>query len=224
MRIAAALLLLGLSSGAAWAEKSDKAADPKARLVFERTKSTRATYALYSWNWVKGSGFEAGPHWSAEFHQGQRHRVETPHLRLVADCAAGTGTLLRVDSGATEEGASVAKAACGINSNFPIRSLEWLGRKRSRFGRVDRVRILDSTDERLYAVDEAGVLVAAEIFPRDPAAGYCVQQEPLAVERTLPAGDLFSAESLAESFAARRLSHPPAAPVGDLWLGSRRCV
>jgi hypothetical protein len=202
----------------------EKGVDPRARSVFERTKSTQATYALYSWNWVKGSGFESGPHWSAEFHQGHLHRVETPHVRLVADCAAGTGTLFRVDTGETEKGSSVAKAACGINSNLPIRSLEWLGRKRSRFGRIDMIRILDPADERLYAVDEAGVLVASEIFPRDAAAGYCVQQEPLAVERSLPAGDLFKAESLSESFAAEKMGDPPAAAAGDLWLGSRRCV
>jgi hypothetical protein len=173
---------------------------------------------------VKGSGFEAGPHWSAEFHRGPLHRVETPNVRLVANCAAGTGTLLQVDRNETESGARVAHAACGINSNLPLRSLEWLGRKSSRFGPVETIRILDSTDERLYAVDETGVLVASEIFPRDPAAKYCVQQEPAAIERRLPAADIFSPGSLGRSFAAERFRTPPKAPVGDLWLGTRRCV
>ncbi|HYJ82478.1 MAG TPA: hypothetical protein VEW26_06510, partial [Allosphingosinicella sp.] len=77
---------------------------------------------------------------------------------------------------------------------------------------------------RLYAVDDKGALVASEIFPRDPAAGYCVQQEPLAVERGLPAEDMFSTQSLDRSFAATRFQAAPRAPVGDLWLGERRCV
>ena len=73
------------------------------RLVaFERTKRTRATYALYSWNWIKGDGFEGGPQWSAEFHRGTLHRVETPRFRVVADCAAGTGAMIDVDSGRIE--------------------------------------------------------------------------------------------------------------------------
>jgi hypothetical protein len=198
--------------------------DARARAVFERTKQARATYALYSWNWVKESGSEAGPRWGAEFHRGNLHRVETPNIRVIADCAAGTGTMLQVDSGETQSGSGIAGAACGINSNFQIRSLEWLGRKSTRFGPLDRLRILDPANERLYAVDRDGVLVAAEIFPRDGAGGACLQQEPLALEKTLPAEDIFSAESLRKSFAAPRFQSPPKAYSGDLWLGSRRCV
>jgi hypothetical protein len=217
-------MLLSAWTGAGAAEPAETASDPRALAVFERTKQTRATYALYAWNWVKGPGFESGPHWSAEFHSGNAHRVETPHVRVIADCAAGTGTMLNVDKGLTESGTAVARAACGINSNFSLRNLEWVGRKSTRFGQVDIIRILDQSDERIYAVDEIGVLVASEIFPRDPAARYCVQQEPLAVERELPATDMFSAESLGRSFAAERFSTPPLAAVGDLWLGARRCV
>jgi hypothetical protein len=218
---AVALVLLGASTSAAVTEP---APDPRARAVFERTKQTRATYALYAWNWVRGSGFEAGPHWSAEFHRGNLHRVETPHVRVVADCGARTGTMLHVGTNRIESGAGVAGAACGINSNFPLRNLEWLGRRSSRFGPVETLRILDLADERIYAVDETGVLVASEIFPRDPAATYCVQQEPLAIERKLPAKDMFSTKSLGRSFAAGRFLASPTAAVGDLWLGTRRCV
>ena len=200
-------------------------ADKRAQALYERTKSTRATYALYSWNWVRGPGGKAAvPRWSAEFHQGKLHRVETPHIRIVADCEAGQGTLLDVATDRTESGPAIARAACGINSNFEMRQLEWLGRRESRFGPVDALRILDPADERLYVVDEAGMLVASEIFPRDPSADYCVQQEPLAVERRLPADDIFSAASLRESFAAGRFTDLPPAPVGDLWLGTRRCT
>jgi len=224
MARALALWLFFAVAGAACAEAAEPAPDPRAKAAFERTKRTRETYALYSWNWVKGSGFETGPHWSAEFHRGTLHRVETPHVRLVADCAAGTGTMLRVDTGQIENGAAVAGAACGINSNFPVRNLEWLGRKATRFGTLDMLRVVDHADERLYAVDQAGVLVASEIFPRDKASGSCLQQEPLAVEKALPAEDMFSEASLQKSFAADRFQSPPKAYVGDLWLGTRRCV
>ncbi len=198
--------------------------DPRALAAFERTKRTRETYALYSWNWVKGAGFGTGPRWSAEFHRGNLHRVETPRIRIVADCAAGAGTMFDVASGRTESGASVAWAACGISSSFPIRDLEWLGRKETRFGPLDMLRVLDKSDERIYAVDRSGVLVASEVFPRDKGSGSCLQQEPLAVEKVLPAGDLFSQASLRKSFAAARFEAPPETYSGDLWLGARRCL
>ncbi|HEY0130615.1 MAG TPA: hypothetical protein VGB57_04350 [Allosphingosinicella sp.] len=150
--------------------------------------------------------------------------METPHVRVVADCATGTGSMLQVGSGQIESNSAIAGAACGINSNFPIRNLEWLGRKATRFGALDVLRVVDSGDERIYAVDNAGVLVASEIFPRGKGSGSCLQQEPLAVETTLPAEDMFSAESLHKSFAAARFQSPPKAYVGDLWLGTRRCV
>lgn len=218
------LSLLCAAMVAACADSAEPAPDPRALAALERTRTTRATYALYAWNWVKGSGYGTGPRWSAEFHRGHLHRVETPHVRLIADCSARTGTMLQVDSGKIESGAAIAGAACGIQSNSPVRALEWLGRKESRFGPVDMLRVTDPADERIYAVDPSGVLVASEIFPRDKAAGYCLQQEPLAVERSLPAEDMFSQESLRTSFAAARFQAPPEAYAGDLWLGARRCV
>jgi hypothetical protein len=224
VRIAVAVLLSLAASGVAGAKPAEPAADPRAQAAFDRTKRTESTYALYAWNWVKGPGFPTGPHWSAEFHRGHLHRVETPHVRVVADCAAGTGTTLDVATGRSETGPAAARGACGINSNFPVRDLEYLGRRDSRFGGLDLLRILDPADERLYAVDDNGVLVASEIFPRDPAARYCVQQEPLAVEKVLPAEDMFSAQSLQRSFAASRFEAVPGSPVGDLWFGNRRCV
>jgi hypothetical protein len=216
-------LVFALAADAS-ARPAPPSSDARAGAVFERTKQARATYALYSWNWVKEAGSGAGLQWAAEFHRGSLHRVETPNIRVVADCAAGTGTMLQVDSGETRSGPGIAGAACGINSNFQIRRLQWLGRKATRFGPLERLRILDPANERLYAVDRDGILVAAEIFPRDGAGGGCLQQEPLALEKTLPAQNIFSEESLGKSFAAPRFRSPPKAYSGDLWLGSRRCV
>lgn len=211
-------------AGTSCAEAAAPGPDARAKAAFERTKRTRATYALYSWNWIEGAGFEGGPQWSAEFHRGTLHRVETPRFRVVADCAAGTGAMIDVDSGRIESNSAIAGAACGINSNFPIRNLEWLGRTETRFGTVDRLRVVDPEDERIYAVSRAGVLVASEVFPRGKGTGSCLQSEPLAVEKTLPARDMFSEASLSRSFAAARFGAPPRAYSGDLWLGTRRCV
>ena len=221
---ALALWLLAAAAAAPGGEEAEPAGDPRAVAAFERTKRTRETYALYAWNWVKVPGLETGPQWSAEFHRGDLHRVETPQVRVVADCAAGTGTMYEVASGRTASGGAAAAAACGINSNFPIRRLEWMGRRKTRFGPLDMLRVVDLADERIYAVDRAGVLVAAEVFPRVKGSGSCLQQEPLAVEKILPAEDMFSEASLRKSFAAARFGSPPKAYVGDLWLGRRRCV
>jgi hypothetical protein len=89
---------------------------------------------------------------------------------------------------------------------------------------VDMLRVVDPADERIYAVDRAGVLVASEIFPRGKVPGSCLQQEPLAIEKTMPAEDMFSKASLQQSFAAGRFAARPKTYVGDLWLGARRCV
>ena len=157
----------------------------------------------------EGSGIDAGPHWSAEFHRGPLHRVETPHVRLVADCAAGTGTLLQVDRTETESGARVARAACGINSDLPA--------ARPRMARPQEPPCRSGRDPRILRSDRRASLCGRRHrdtgrlrdFPRDPAAGYCVQQEPLALERRLPATDIFSPRSLGRSFAAEQFGARP---------------
>ena len=196
--------------------------DPRA--VVERTRTTESTYALYAWNWVRDPDGSRRREWSAEFHSGTRHRVETPAVRIVADCAAHTGTALDVTSGESIEGPSVAAAACGISAHAPVRSLEWLGRRDSRFGPVDLLRLVDPENERTYAVSAEGILVAAEIFASDPQAAHCVQNEAVAVERTLPEGDFFSVESLARSVVADRYREPPEAAFADLWTRQLSCI
>ena len=214
----AAAFLLAASGPAA--EPAD-AVDPRA--VVERTRTTNSTYALYAWNWVRDPDGSRRREWSAEFHSGTRHRVETPAVRIVADCAARTGTAFDVTSGESVEGPSVAAAACGISAHAPVRSLEWLGRRDSRFGPVDLLRLVYPDNERTYAVSPEGILVAAEIFASDPQVTHCVQNEAVAVERALPAGNIFSAESLARSVVAESYREPPASASADLWTRLLSC-
>jgi hypothetical protein len=227
MRRALALLLICALAGPALAKKprpTKRPADPRAQEVFDRTKAIEATYALYDWNWRRGNDGHVSLHWSAEFHRGSLHRMETPHLRAVADCSARKGTLVEVPSGRTESHAWIANAICGIRSDKIMYSLEYVGRRNSRFGPIDTIRVTELLNERFYGVNQAGIIVAAEYFSTDSALKGCVQTEPLAVEKELPAADMFSVESLARSFVPEKYQKGPEAPAGDLWSGSRRCV
>jgi hypothetical protein len=226
VRLAPALLLLCVLSGPALAKKRPVRipADPKAQTVFDRTKTIQATYALYDWNWRRGDDGRVSLHWSAEFHRGSLHRMETPDLRAVADCSTRKATLVEIRSGRTESHAWIANAICGIRSDKILYSLEYVGRKHGRFGPVDTIRATDLLNERFYTVDEAGIIVATEYFSTDPALKGCVQTEPLAVEKTLPADDMFSVGSLERSFVPEKYRNGPEAPTGELWSGGRRCV
>lgn len=50
------------------------------------TRETRATYSVFFWNVITRPGSPAQAEWSAEFHKGALHRVETPRDRIVANC------------------------------------------------------------------------------------------------------------------------------------------
>lgn len=226
MRRALLLLLLCALSGPAPAKKRPARipADPKAQEVFDRTKAIRATYAIYDWNWRRGGDGRVSLHWSAEFHRGSSHRMETPDLRAVADCSTRQATLLEIRTGSTQSHAWIANAICGIRSDRIVHSLEWVGRKDSRLGPVDTIRLTDLLNERFYTVDSTGIIVATEYFSRDAALKGCVQTEPQAIEKDLPAADIFSVDSLRESVVPEKYRKGPEAPVGDLWRVGRRCV
>jgi hypothetical protein len=211
--------------GAASPEIAHPAAaiDPRAERVVERTRTTNATYARYAWNWVRDADGSSRQEWSAEFHRGTLHRVETPRLRVVADCAERTGSALDIETRESVEGPQVAAVACGIAARAAVESLEWLGARDSRFGPVDLVRLVDASDERIYAVDSHGALVAFEISPRDAASRVCLQGEAVATAPTLPEDDIFSTASLARSVVPEVYRVAPMAPVGDLWTRDPSC-
>jgi hypothetical protein len=223
VKFAAVLGLALLSSASAQEPSASAGIDPRARAAVERSRTTTATYALDAWNWVIEADGEPGPGWSAEFHLGSLHRVETRVARLVANCETRTGTLLIVATGERRTGEAVANSACGVNANPRVERLEWLGRREHRLGPVDMVRLVDPADTRTYAIDGAGVLLAGEILPRDSDALYCVQNEAVAVERTLPEGDIFSEASLARIVTPDRYLAPPVHPTGDLWTREPFC-
>jgi hypothetical protein len=220
--IAALLVASALAQTASPQPGTDPSpADERALAVLERTKTTRATYALYGWNWIQDRDGSLREGWSAEFNSGTRHRVETPEVRVVADCDTQTGTALNVTTGERFSGRQVAQAACGISTARPIFEVTWLGAGPSRFGPVDRLHIADEADERFYVVDPDGILVGAEIY--GVTEPWCLRMEALAVERRLPEGDIFSEQSLDRSVVPRRYTFTPNRYEGDLWTPGRNC-
>lgn len=133
----------------------------------KKTRTTTDSYSVFMWNRITADGQEPVEEWSAEFHQGSLHRVETPRDQIIADCSAMTGTHLKVAKGVRSSDAWIAKAACGINANKPISSSEWLGRVDTKFGAVDRVKLVDGDNIRTYDVADSGALVGATIADLD---------------------------------------------------------
>ena len=164
--------------------------DPKAKAVIERSQRTTASYAQFAWNDVPDDG-EIKDGWSAEFHRGNLHRVETPFVRVIADCKEMIGTRLSVLTGEKITDPSVAKAACGINANFQIHSAKWLGRHETKFGMAERVTAEESI--RTYEVLDSGALVTSVYQGHD--GRQLVNNWSLAISPSAPS-DIFSELSL----------------------------
>lgn len=222
LRAALALSLSCFCLGSACAEAPETKQDPRAVAVFERTKHPSADYAVYQWNWARRSDGEPWGGWSVEFHRGSLHRVELPLVRAVANCTTGAGSIFHVAEGRMEQSETIGNGLCGINSNSDIKRLEWVGRRDSRFGPADLIRVIGEEYQRSYAVSPAGILLGTEYFRQNPASGDCVQNEAIAVEE-VPAGDIFSAELLRRSIVDEKFRTPPAAAAGTLWLSTQRC-
>ncbi len=182
--------------------------------VVVRSKTTRATYALYTWIRMAKTGEPVVEEWSAEFNAGRYHRVETPRDRLVADCEAMTGTALRIPTGEVYSGREVAAAACGIDSNPEVALATWDGEFPSPFGKVDRIRLTNEAFIRIYDVNGDGVIVRADILYNTPGARPTLQTLSTDLFPKIPAGDMFSRESLSVSFVPEAYK---AGPVGHRW-------
>jgi hypothetical protein len=94
-------LLLGLLLAHGPSAPSGPEADASALELFERTKTTRATYSLYTWAWIEepDGGFRA--EWGAEFHSGslRRSRLQPPALLRIATHRQAPGSTSPAESG-----------------------------------------------------------------------------------------------------------------------------
>ena len=145
--------------------------------------------------------------WSAEFHRGQLHRVETPLNRLIADCGKQTGVWLDVATGKRVTSERVAKAACGVNANASVSAMRFLGQQRGRFGMVDQVALTDTDGIRTYDIDQAGAIVAATITGPD-GTKYLEAQATAVL--SYANGDIFSEDSLQRSAVPKQYRLKPA--------------
>lgn len=155
---AAVLVAFGAACSA-----SEPNPEAKAEAAIERSRSTDATYSLYLWNRLTPPGRSAIEEWSAEFHQGSLHRVETPRDRIVANCKTLEGWHLDIRSGSVSKGESVARAACGIHANSAILRKTYEGRLDTDFGASEHLTIYDPGHVRTYLVADNGALLGATI-------------------------------------------------------------
>lgn len=188
------LALVGV--GTAFAE-TESAAD---RLI-ALTRETHATYTLILRNRILRPDGSVYEEWSAEFHDGTLHRVETPRDRVIADCEAGTGSYTDFRNGKLIDGPSVAGMACGINANSPIISAKIEGMRESRFGRATHLVVHDPNYIRTYDVAENGALVGATISDR--SGKRLLTNWAVYLSSDVPPG-IFSRDSLGHSAVSER--------------------
>lgn len=168
--------------------------------VLALTRTTKATYAVCSWNVVTPSDEFQVKEWAAEFHQGDRHRVETPRDRIVANCATGVAQHLDVRTGAVSTAPSLAAAACGVNANRKLAAKQYLGRETGgRFGPVSRISVDDDGNRRTYDVLDDGAIIAATIHDINGSDTERLSSHALTYSHNLPEADIFSTASLGHS-------------------------
>jgi hypothetical protein len=214
MKWAVALGLLAVAApvdAAAVADKATKATEStlKALAILDRTKKVTTTYSVYLWNRITQPGAEPVEEWSAEFHSGDLHRVETPRDRIVADCRAGTGILFSVPNDAFARGPHVANAACGINMNSTILKVEWVGTVKTRFGEAQRIRVVDRDFVRQYDVSREGVLLGSTYTENRPDGRMVIQTEAVGYEAALRDAATFDPASLDKSFVPEDYRRAP---------------
>jgi hypothetical protein len=203
---AIATLSLGLDTTPV---SADQEAIATVGAIIARTKLTRETYAAYYWNSIQHPGQQIVEEWSAEFNSGSLHRVETPRDRVVADCAAQTGTYLSLISGEVVTGPQVARVACGINTNHQFLAVETLGRVETDFGVADRVRVSDAENVRTYDISEAGIILRTSFETNDARHLAVLNMKAINVTHSLPSPDMFDTASLQTSFVSDRFRTAP---------------
>jgi hypothetical protein len=171
-----------------------------ARRVMEKTKTTTSSYSVYFWNKITQPGQSPVEEGSAEFHSGNLHRVETPRDRIVADCRRMSGSYFSVTSGEIIEGPKVAGAACGINANIAIISMELIGDVETKFGKAQRVRVTDAKNVREYDVSQDGVLLKSTYRENRPGGALLIVTEAIKFERHKPDKAMFDKASLSKRY------------------------
>lgn len=199
--IGAAAVLIG--SGSAQALNGSL----RAKAILDTTKTTRSTYSIYIWNTVTNPEKIPFKEASAEYHSGDLHRVETPRDRIIANCREKTGAYLAVTSGKLIEGPSVAAAACGINTNFPILAMASLGEVKTKFGKAQRISVTDAQTVREYDVSPEGILLKSIYRENRVGGAILIVSEVVRLERQVPDQAMFVQTSLSRRYLPLNLKY-----------------
>jgi hypothetical protein len=177
--------------------------DQPAMKVIERTRDTRANYAVVSDVFVAFDGIKPQKFRGGEFHRGGFHRVEELFSRAVADCDKRNGHQLILSLGEIESGSQVADASCGIGPFSETAKVVYLGSIEYGFGTADRVQVDDVDFKRTYDVMPDGAIVR-NIWRQKSRADSLVYQSKakLYCGKALPALG-FTKSSLDESFLSK---------------------
>lgn len=209
-RFAAAGIMLGGLAG--MMPVPDTQSDvARVETIIARSKLTQTTYAVYFWSRIQRPGEKAVEEWSAEFHSGSLHRVETPRDRLIADCAARTGVYLSLTTGKLITGPQVAGVACGISTNQKFLALESLGRIKTHFADADRVRVTDSELVRTYDISDDGIILRTIFETNEAKRQVVLENEAVEIARSLPESNMFDEASLSTSFVPEKFKVAPGA-------------
>ena len=177
--------------------------------LIRRTQTTDATYALVNANEIRrddGTIHEFG----AEYNQGDLHRVETPRDRIVANCRTGWVAHLNIASGEISHEGELSRMACGIYIGDGLRSAKVTGSRESQFGPLQQLSIATFTGTRTYEVAPNGAIVFETIADQNGKVRLITKT--IWISPHLPAGDLFSEDSLAKSVVAEQLKQKASDP------------
>jgi hypothetical protein len=212
-------MCIGIIAGVA-ALTSTGASDARSALrdkvweVVQRTKTTRATYTTYVWNWIKGEDGSPPNPWRARFHDGDRARLEGWEHRSIADCGSGRGVAISNDPKGRHAGASVGRYTCGIDTTERFKSAAYLGLVDTPWGRADRIRLVVGQTARVYDVDKEGIVVGETWYDTSPYATrpadrVILHQTIFAVLHTVPSHDMFEERSLRKAYTPAQFQAPP---------------
>jgi hypothetical protein len=203
------VMLAGLISGASRPDDQSYTKTDDALKLVQLTKTTSVTYAAYGWNVITLPGSEPVEEWSAEFHSGSLHRVETPRDRVIADCKEMTGTYLSLTTGNVTSGPGVAKSACGINTAKEILSAVSIGKVKGRFGYANRIRITDKNNIRTYDISDDGIIVGCVYTLNDKSKKAVIKLEVRQIDRNINDSSIFSIASLSSSAVPEKFRVAP---------------
>jgi hypothetical protein len=184
----------------------DSRRDYGVRAVIAKTRDTHATYSLFSWNVITPPDAPPYEEWSAEFNAGFLHRVETPRIRVIANCKLRSGMLLEVETGRTTEGPEVAATACGIDNSQPFIEASLVGESKGKWGTVTNLRIRTADMFRTYAIEPRGIIVAETIS--DPDGQLRLTMKAREIRNWVPR-DIFTVGSLQQSFVGNDFRSAP---------------